>query len=124
MMVAKSFSESGRCEFFSPRENIVTHSYTMVMKKGSPFTNNFNFWLRQLQERGWVEQLVKRQVDNGTVCSLPPGQEDGQRPPSPLHILQMWGIFAILAAGVGGAGLVFLLELLVFKVPQNHKLQM
>lgn len=44
LMVAKSFSVSGKCEFFSPRENIVTHSYTMVMQKNSPYRNLINFW--------------------------------------------------------------------------------
>ncbi|KAK8730174.1 hypothetical protein OTU49_008126, partial [Cherax quadricarinatus] len=113
MMVAESYSESGRCEFFSPRENIVTHSYTMIMKKGSTLTNHLNFWLSQLQERGWVEQLVRRSVNNGSICNLPPGQEDGHHPPTPLTIYQMWGVFAILVAGVGVAGLTFLVELII-----------
>ncbi|KAG7158387.1 Glutamate receptor ionotropic, kainate 2-like 16 [Homarus americanus] len=89
MMVAKSFSVSGR--------------------------------LRQLQERGWVKQLVKSLVNNGTVCSLPPGQEEGQLPPTPLSVQQMWGVFAILAAGVGGAALVFLLEVVWCKTFLTHQ---
>ena len=44
LMVARSFSESGKCDFFSPRDNIVTHSYTMVLQKASPFMSLINFW--------------------------------------------------------------------------------
>ncbi|XP_042241220.1 glutamate receptor ionotropic, kainate 1-like [Homarus americanus] len=121
MMVAKSFSVSGRCDFYSPRENIVTHSYTLVLQRRSPLTPQITFWLRQLQERGWVKQLVKSLVNNGTVCSLPPGQEEGQLPPTPLSVQQMWGVFAILAAGVGGAALVFLLEVVWCKTFLTHQ---
>ncbi|XP_071544057.1 glutamate receptor ionotropic, kainate glr-3-like [Panulirus ornatus] len=120
MMVAKSFSVSGRCDFYSPRENIVTHSYSMVLQKESPLKEKLNFWLQELQERGWVQQLVRQMVNNGTVCNLPPGQEEGQRPPTPLSIQQMWGIFAILATGIGGATVVFFFEVIVYKIGLPH----
>ncbi|XP_027226082.2 glutamate receptor 4 [Penaeus vannamei] len=110
MMVAKTFSSTGRCDFYSPRQNIVTHTYTLVLQKNSPLKENVNFWLQELQERGWVDQLVNQRVNNGTICKLSPGQEVGQVPPSPLAIMQMWGVFAILAVGLGVGSFVFLLE--------------
>ncbi|XP_042855615.1 uncharacterized protein LOC122242389 [Penaeus japonicus] len=113
MMIAKTFSNTGRCDFFSPRQNIVTHTYTLVLQKNSALKDNINFWLQELQERGWVDQLVNQRVNNGTICKLSPGQEVGQVPPSPLTIMQMWGVFAILATGLGAGSLVFLLEKMV-----------
>ncbi|KAG0726508.1 Glutamate receptor ionotropic, delta-1 [Chionoecetes opilio] len=113
LMVAKSFSESGKCDFFSPRENIVTHSYTMVLQKASPFRSLINFWLQELQERGWVDQLIRQRINNGTVCQLPPGKEEGQRPAKSLTFSQMWGVFAIMGVGAGGAAVVFLMEVAV-----------
>uniref|UniRef100_A0A0P4WK49 Ionotropic glutamate receptor L-glutamate and glycine-binding domain-containing protein n=1 Tax=Scylla olivacea TaxID=85551 RepID=A0A0P4WK49_SCYOL len=113
LMVARSFSESGKCDFFSPRDNIVTHSYTMVLQKASPFMSLINFWLQELQERGWIDQLVRQRINNGTICQLPPGKEEGQRPAVPLTLSQMWGVFAIMGVGAGGAAVVFLLELIM-----------
>lgn len=63
--------------------------------------------LQELQERGWVDQLVNQRVNNGTICKLSPGQEVGQVPPSPLAIMQMWGVFAILAVGEMNLALKF-----------------
>ncbi|XP_047496540.1 glutamate receptor-like [Penaeus chinensis] len=44
MMIAKTFSSTGRCDYFSPRQNIVTHTYTLVLQKNSPLKDNINFW--------------------------------------------------------------------------------
>ena len=55
--------------------------------------------LQELQERGWVDQLVRQRINNGTVCQLPPGKEEGQRPAKPLTLSQMWGVFAIMGVG-------------------------
>lgn len=57
--------------------------------------------LQELQERGWIDQLVRQRINNGTICQLPPGKEEGQRPAVPLTLSQMWGVFAIMGVGEG-----------------------
>ncbi|KAK3888180.1 hypothetical protein Pcinc_007751 [Petrolisthes cinctipes] len=44
LMIARSFSNSGRCDFYSPRENVVTHSYTLVLQKHSTLKPRLQYW--------------------------------------------------------------------------------
>ncbi|XP_068201744.1 glutamate receptor ionotropic, delta-2-like [Palaemon carinicauda] len=110
LMVAKTFSDTAKCNYFTPRETIVTHSYTLVLQRNSPLMESLRFWLQELQEHGWIDQLINQVVNNGTKCQLPPGREEGQPPAVALNIAQMWGAFAILASGICGAALVFFIE--------------
>ncbi|XP_064109114.1 glutamate receptor 3-like [Macrobrachium nipponense] len=110
LMVAKTFSATARCDYFTPRENIVTHSYTLVLQRNSLLMESLRFWLQELQEHGWIDHLINQVVNNGTQCKLPPGREEGQQPTAPLNIRQLWGAFAILASGICGAAVAFLVE--------------
>ncbi|CAL4058607.1 unnamed protein product, partial [Meganyctiphanes norvegica] len=110
IMISKSYAASGQCEFYVPRQNIVTHTYSLVLAKKSALLEPMRYWLQELQERGWVDKLLRMRVDNGTICSLPPGKESGGHQLKALGLDTLWGVFAILAAGICIAGLVFLVE--------------
>ena len=44
IMNSKTFAINGKCEYFSPRDNIVTHSYSMVLAKNSSYLSQVNYW--------------------------------------------------------------------------------
>ncbi|KAK4317066.1 hypothetical protein Pmani_011816 [Petrolisthes manimaculis] len=113
LMIARSFSTTGRCDFYSPRENVVTHSYTLVVQKQSSLKPRLQYWLQELQERGWVDQLVRQKINNGTQCRVVPGKEEGQRIPTPLLVDQVWGVFAIWGVGLASAGVMFCIEVTI-----------
>ncbi|XP_076035263.1 uncharacterized protein LOC143021546 [Oratosquilla oratoria] len=119
MMVSKQFGTVGKCEYFVPKEIIVTHSYTLTFSKKSTLTQDFDYWLTQLQEYGFINYWLKDTISNGTICSLPPGKEGGRTPATPLSIQQLWGLFLMGALGLGVALIVFFVELIIDRWNRN-----
>ena len=60
-----------------------------------------------MQESGLIEQLIRDVSSNGTICNLPPGQEE-QLPPQALGMQQLWGLFVILFVGRSNISLLLL----------------
>ncbi|XP_076068506.1 glutamate receptor ionotropic, kainate glr-3-like [Oratosquilla oratoria] len=114
LMISKSFGAMGQCEFYSPRQIIVTHSFSVPFRKKSPLLASANYWLTQLQEYGFVERLLRDTANNGTACEAPPGQESGSRPPpAPLSLTHLAGPFIVFIGGVILAGFFLFLEVII-----------
>ncbi|XP_050730046.1 glutamate receptor 1-like [Eriocheir sinensis] len=105
----RHFSLTGRCDYYTSREIIVSYTYSIILQKNSPLLRAVNSRVQAVIQGGLYGQWLKESLPNATYCRFPPSVITVQ---DKLGLTNLWGVFTVLAGGLGASILVFVCEVL------------
>ncbi|XP_071524468.1 probable glutamate receptor [Panulirus ornatus] len=113
MMTAQDFSQKGRCDFYTSRDGILSWLITVIAQKDSPLGPALSERIMRVTEAGLFEQWLREFIPNSTSCLQPPTKILVK---TSLSVSNIWGMFAVLAAGNVLAVLFLGLEILIDRI--------
>ncbi|XP_066937320.1 uncharacterized protein [Macrobrachium rosenbergii] len=111
-IIAKYFSEKGSCNFYIARETFVPFTLAMIVQKGSPLVEALSDRIRRIVGGGLYRYWLDSNLPNSTSCKHMPSSFTVKEP---LAMTNIWGLFVLLASGLGIACLIFWVEVLFSK---------
>ncbi|XP_071540568.1 LOW QUALITY PROTEIN: probable glutamate receptor [Panulirus ornatus] len=106
---ADLFSDTGRCDFYTSREQFFPTSMSMVGQKGHPLVPALSKSIKYVKQYGIYDYWMTSFKINSTRCLHPPTKITIK---SSLAASNLWGMFVVLAGGHAAALLLLCAELL------------
>ncbi|XP_064103986.1 probable glutamate receptor [Macrobrachium nipponense] len=107
-LIANYFSQFGSCNFYMAREAFVPFVMGMIGQQGSPLVEALTHRIGAIVAGGMYRQWLDSNFANSSSCRHMPSRFTVREP---LAMINIWGLFVLLASGLLVAGLIFLLEL-------------
>ncbi|KAG7162333.1 Ionotropic receptor 93a-like 13 [Homarus americanus] len=94
--MAEDFARTGRCSFYSSREEVQPNLFAMIGQQDSPLVPSISRRIRKMTEAGLFYQWLKMQDPKSTLCDHEPNKITVT---SSLALSNLWGMFVILGSG-------------------------
>ncbi|XP_063888337.1 glutamate receptor-like isoform X2 [Scylla paramamosain] len=102
------FALTGRCDYYTSREIIVSYPHSIILQKNSPLLRAVNARLQALTQGGLYLHWLQTALPNSSICRHSPSTVTVQ---DTLSLANLWGVFSVLAGGLGASLLAFVCEL-------------
>ncbi|XP_069190851.1 glutamate receptor U1-like [Procambarus clarkii] len=111
--MSRDFTAKGQCYFYTSKEEFLPLMLSLASKKGSPLVSALSIRIQAMTEAGLFRYWMKAAEPNSTVCNQAPTTITVQES---LTLVNILGMFVILAAGHTVCVFVVCLELVVHNV--------
>ncbi|XP_071526994.1 LOW QUALITY PROTEIN: probable glutamate receptor [Panulirus ornatus] len=109
VLMAQDFSRTGHCDFYASREVFLPFMFAMVGQKNSPLVPVISGRIESLRESGIYDHWMETAIPNSTSCVYSPTKITVN---TSLSLYNLWGMFAVVCAGMVVSVLALTCELL------------
>ncbi|XP_066967124.1 probable glutamate receptor [Macrobrachium rosenbergii] len=113
LFLTEDFMDKGSCKFYISKEMLIPMAFSMMLPKYSPLREPINEGIRAAVEGGLYGHWLESTMTNPKSCRNPPTKIYVN---SALSLMNIWGMFATLAAGYVIGLVAFCSEVLLGKL--------
>ncbi|KAK4321808.1 hypothetical protein Pmani_007435 [Petrolisthes manimaculis] len=112
-LIARSFSLTGKCDFYISQQIIYSNIMSMVGQKGSSIVRAISKWLSLVTEAGLYSKWLDSALNNYTICRQSPSKITIK---SSITMNNIWGIMAVPLLGILLATVSFCYEMASYSI--------